>query len=457
MTGYAALLASAAALAGPARAIGGRPPSSAASAPVSVGAKVYAVSKELRDAMTQRKAELASLKVGVGPFRHLYETSLKKLGVTVYRPAGEPVPVDLKSMPKEYRPMLRGASFQAEHADQGSGHRFPIPRDCSDCAFSAKTKWLSGDDKPYGLIIRLSDQGYYLFQVNAKQEVSFFLWKNNQWTKLHGSNWNNLLKGPENLLRVEAQGQRFVGFVNGTQVMSVQDATLAKGQLGMYLDGRMQVLYSELAVQDLEVSDDPEFLGSGYDYAEEILQGMLKSGLFTAAQLGLSNFPPNESWDFVVSAESIGFASLGRPVQYLQDPAIGLIPSAAPEEGGVRWTLSRGRTPEPVHREHLSLPEEWDKPYHGGSGDSAPSETPRDRVMIRLGELLAFRVAERALSGPEEQAEPEAPDAAAAPAGEGSEFKQPPARPKKARKKRGKRRKAKAKADVRAGGDDAAR
>lgn len=146
-------------------------------------------------------------------------------------------------------------------------------------------------------------------------------------------------------------------------------AGLASVRLGV---GTFQHLYAtKVMAGDVEVDDS---IGSGYDFAEEVLAGALSTGLFAPSQLGLSNSPENERWDYVIGSKWIGSS----------------------RKGGVKFFLLKKGRPAATE-ESLPMPVQWDlvTDHMGRTKGGTPAD--REQVMGRLGRLLAVRVAEDAL------------------------------------------------------------
>lgn len=122
------------------------------------------------------------------------------------------------------------------------------------------------------------------------------------------------------------------------------------------------------------------YAGSGYDYTESVLEGIIKSGLFEPAQIGISNFPPNETWTHVLGAIWLGTSKIR----------------------GLRFSLTDAATEKVVFDETCPLPLSWDKIDSGDDRQiTVTGETPtkRDIIMSRFGEYLAFKTAEILLEG----------------------------------------------------------
>lgn len=343
----------------------------------------YEVPKELRDMVNLRKAELAPVKVGIGAFRHLYEVKPKSVGVVTWQPEGEPVVWDFeKSIPPECRNSLRDGEYRHIQTAKGRTRRTSVNNDIENYSVQVKVRQISEvvPDQGYGLFLNVNGQNGdgYLFMIRKNGETAFFKYSNRNWTAVKSwTKWNNLVgKKGGDILQVEVHGGTFLCSVNGTQVFTVNDSSFRKGKIDFYIDDAMEVAFDDLVIQPLAVATDPLPVGSGYDYADEVLGGMARSGLFAPAQLGISNYPPNEDFDYIAGAREIGYAY----------------------DGGVKFVIQKSGEDEPLIDEQLPLPDEWDRKASSGGIGAAAGETPRGRVMARLGEYLAYRLAEVVLS-----------------------------------------------------------
>lgn len=141
--------------------------------------------------------------------------------------------------------------------------------------------------------------------------------------------------------------------------VNARKAELGKFKLGV---GRFQHFFP-LGPADGSVG------GSGYDYAEDVLQGMLLSGLFQPAQLGIANDGDKAGWDLVAECDRLGGAKRALALDL-----VGKDGAAA--------------------REELPLPPAWDRP----SGDRKSRVGPkRSDLMKDAGELVAYLAAAKLL------------------------------------------------------------
>lgn len=150
--------------------------------------------------------------------------------------------------------------------------------------------------------------------------------------------------------------------------MAVRTAVQArKAELAGMKLGVGQFLHLYQTTWDWDGEKVNVFAGSGYDYAEEILQGILRANLFKSSQIGLSNDPADEKWEYVLTCEQ------------LSSPAL----------GGVKYSLLKQAAP--VFGEEIPLPKKWDKVAVSPGG--GPGVTDRVYIMKDFGEYLAYKVA----------------------------------------------------------------
>lgn len=338
-------------------------------------ASKYEVPADLRKAMTARAADLAGLSIGVGPFRHLHAMKLRDLGFADYDPSGEALLYDFsKSIPPEWKGLVRDGAVDID-SDKAEDRVELLSGNFRDYDLQVSVRWLGGVEKSgFGLVLNGTGADGFHWLVTAGASSNFVKWKGGRPNVLQ--DWNDVSsyfkKDAANVLRVLAQGGKFTCSVNGTEVFSFTDSEVGEGRIGIILTNKLHVAFDDLAIQPLEVSEREGTLGSGYDYAEEVLTGIASSKLFEAGKLGLSNFPPNESWDYVVEAARLGF----------------------PHKGDVKVVVRKQGRKAPVLEETLPLPADWSrKPAAWVPGGTSP----REAAMTKLGEFLAFRLAQDAL------------------------------------------------------------
>lgn len=111
----------------------------------------------------------------------------------------------------------------------------------------------------YGVLVRMDDdQRFYAFSISGDGYARVALYDNGNWTLL-GSDWTPspaIRQGEAtNTLTVETQGQQFTFQVNGETVAQVEDATLSRGEIGLYAgtfdEGDVSVSFDHLRVEPL--------------------------------------------------------------------------------------------------------------------------------------------------------------------------------------------------------------
>lgn len=115
------------------------------------------------------------------------------------------------------------------------------------------------DDNEYGILVRMDkNKSFYAFSISGDGYVRAARYANNAWTLL-GSDWTPSAAihqgAATNALTLEAEGTTFTFFVNGTQVLQVEDATTLKGDLGLYAgafgEGGVIIAFDNLEVEPL--------------------------------------------------------------------------------------------------------------------------------------------------------------------------------------------------------------
>lgn len=124
----------------------------------------------------------------------------------------------------------------------------------------AATQVSGPSDNEYGVLIRMEgDARFYAFSVSGDGYVRAASFEKSQWIVL-GSDWtlNEAVQLGEmtNQLEVEAQGAQYTFRVNGQEVLQVEDATLSKGEIGLYAgafaEGDVVVTFDDLNVVPLK-------------------------------------------------------------------------------------------------------------------------------------------------------------------------------------------------------------
>jgi hypothetical protein len=134
-------------------------------------------------------------------------------------------------------------------------------RTYSDFQLTVEATQVSGpDDNEYGVLVRMAgDQQFYVFSISGDWYARVAQYSSGSWNLL-GSDWvpsDAIRKGAAtNLLEVEARGATFIFSVNGTQVLQVEDAQLAKGDIGLYAgafnEADVVIDFDNLEVQPLQ-------------------------------------------------------------------------------------------------------------------------------------------------------------------------------------------------------------
>lgn len=112
-------------------------------------------------------------------------------------------------------------------------------RTYSDFRLTVEATQVSGpDDNEYGVLTRMAgDEQFYVFSISGDGYARIARYDNGSWTVL-GPDWvesDAIHQGAAtNVLKVEARGATYIFSVNETQVLQVEDAQLAKGDIGLY-------------------------------------------------------------------------------------------------------------------------------------------------------------------------------------------------------------------------------
>ncbi len=112
----------------------------------------------------------------------------------------------------------------------------------SDANISVQAKQVAGSlAEPYGIVFRqTSANNWYEFYIDSNSQWVFDKVVNGTIDPLVGPTDNAAIKGglnTVNTLAVQAKGTHFVFLVNGTQVGQADDATFARGQVGLAAGG----------------------------------------------------------------------------------------------------------------------------------------------------------------------------------------------------------------------------
>lgn len=114
-------------------------------------------------------------------------------------------------------------------------------------------------DNEYGVLVRMQDdQHFYAFSISGDGYVRTARYNGASWIIL-GPDWSEsdaVHQGEAtNILEVEVTGATFVFRVNGVQVLQIEDATYAKGDIGLYAgtfsEGDVVITFDNLEVEPL--------------------------------------------------------------------------------------------------------------------------------------------------------------------------------------------------------------
>lgn len=133
-------------------------------------------------------------------------------------------------------------------------------RTYSDFRLTVAATQVSGpDDNEYGVLVRMAgDQQFYMFSISGDGYARIARYSSGSWSIL-GPDWvesDAIHRGAAtNVLEVEARGATFVFSINGTQVLQVEDAQLAQGDIGLYAgafnEADVVIEFDNLEVQPL--------------------------------------------------------------------------------------------------------------------------------------------------------------------------------------------------------------
>ncbi len=114
-------------------------------------------------------------------------------------------------------------------------------------------------DNEYGVLVRMQDdQHFYAFSVSGDGYVRAARYNGASWIIL-GPDWSEsdaVNQGEAtNVLELEVTGATFIFRVNGTQVLQIEDATYAQGDIGLYAgtfsEGDVVITFDNLEVEPL--------------------------------------------------------------------------------------------------------------------------------------------------------------------------------------------------------------
>jgi serine/threonine protein kinase len=99
----------------------------------------------------------------------------------------------------------------------------------------------------YGLVFRYQDaDNYNVFAIDGRGRYSIWVRENGVWRELRGltETWTQhpMIKpiGEDNLIEVNIFNNKIVGFVNGEEIISLEETTFANGNIGVYMASTSQ-------------------------------------------------------------------------------------------------------------------------------------------------------------------------------------------------------------------------
>jgi hypothetical protein len=113
-----------------------------------------------------------------------------------------------------------------------------------------KFKPISGrEDQAGGLIFRVQDKdNYYIARANALEDnVIFFIYQNARRSQLKGAG-AKVANGVWHDLRVDVNGNKFVAFVDGKQVVDVTDDRYKTGGVGLWTKADSVTCFDDVQV-----------------------------------------------------------------------------------------------------------------------------------------------------------------------------------------------------------------
>jgi Domain of Unknown Function (DUF1080) len=123
----------------------------------------------------------------------------------------------------------------------------------TDVALIARFKPISGKtDQAAGLIFRIQDKAnYYILRANALEgNVNLYIYRNGSRSDLKDGT-APVANGQWQELRVEVQGNRFRGLLNGKLVVEAVDETYKTGRIGLWTKSDSVTCFDEVEAQAL--------------------------------------------------------------------------------------------------------------------------------------------------------------------------------------------------------------
>ncbi len=131
-------------------------------------------------------------------------------------------------------------------------------RTFADFTLQVEATQLTGpSDNEYGVLVRMDENShFYAFSISGDGYARVARYEEGAWTLL-GSDWTpheSIRQGEAtNLLELDARGSQFTFRVNGEEIATVEDATLTKGDLGLYA-GAFDEAGVQIAFDNLQVT-----------------------------------------------------------------------------------------------------------------------------------------------------------------------------------------------------------
>lgn len=111
---------------------------------------------------------------------------------------------------------------------------FPFTDIVKDFVASVEIKHVEGNSgEAFGLILRAGYSDYYLFEINEKGRVSFYIYTDDKYTTLMDRTISTIKIGEANEITAHAEGSHFTFYVNGKQVGEIDDDRLLGGYTGV--------------------------------------------------------------------------------------------------------------------------------------------------------------------------------------------------------------------------------
>ncbi len=136
----------------------------------------------------------------------------------------------------------------------------------------------------YGIVFRYVDsENYNVFAVDGRGRYSIWVRENAEWRELRNieTTWtSNEAVNPDsesNILSIDINGDMLTGYVNGIQIVQVEDDTLEKGAVGVYLATTPQGM-AKVAVDTFSVAESIPITSAMTDDSDEFSESMTDDG-----------------------------------------------------------------------------------------------------------------------------------------------------------------------------------